>query len=95
MTGEVNQSITPPREDPSSPRGNSLVAISLPVELRTNIMTIDKLDSLKDSCSFPPNVQIRRPKEGETLASTRPSEVAFYEATLHPTFVFLFILHLG
>ena len=27
LTGEVNQSTTPPKEDPSSPGGNSLVAL--------------------------------------------------------------------
>ena len=46
MTGEANQS-TIPEEDLYSPKGNPLVVTLLPVELRTNIMTIDELDSLK------------------------------------------------
>ena len=56
-------------------------------------MTIDEFDSLKDSYSFPSNVQIKMLKEGETIASTRPGEVALYEDAfqvdlhfpIHPT----------
>ena len=92
MTGEANQP-TIPEEDLHSPRDNPLVATPLPVDLGTNIMTIDELDSLKESCYFPSNVQIRMPEEGETIASTRSGEVAFNEAAfqaglrfpIHPT----------
>ena len=76
---EANQSIIP-EEDLHSPRGNPLVATPFSVDLGTNIMTTDELDSLKESCSFPSNVQIRMPEEGETIVSTRPGEVALYKA---------------
>ena len=46
-------------------------------------MTQDELDRLKESHSFPPKVQIRLPEEDETIASTRPGEVAFYEVAFH------------
>ncbi|GFS43542.1 hypothetical protein Acr_00g0085660 [Actinidia rufa] len=56
-------------------------------------MTLEELNAFKDTYSFPPGVRIRLPDEGETITSTRPSEVAFYEAAfpaglcfpLHPT----------
>ncbi|GFZ12852.1 hypothetical protein Acr_23g0012370 [Actinidia rufa] len=34
----------------------------------------------RDTYSFPSGVQIKLPDEGETITSTRPGEVAFYEA---------------
>ena len=43
-------------------------------------MTQEKLDRLKESYSFPSGIKIRLPKKDETIASTHPSEVAFYEA---------------
>ena len=75
LTGEANQPT--PEEDLHSPRGNPLVANPFSIDLGTNIMTTDELDSLKESCYFPSNVQIRMPEEGKTIASTRSGEVAF------------------
>ncbi|GFZ17187.1 hypothetical protein Acr_26g0004570 [Actinidia rufa] len=43
-------------------------------------MTLEELNALRDTYSFPSGVQIRLPDEGETITSTRPGEVAFYEA---------------
>ena len=42
-------------------------------------MTQDKLDHLDDSYSFFTGVIVRLPKDDETITSTHPSEVAFYE----------------
>ena len=39
-----------------------------------------ELDRLQESCSFPTGIQIRLPKADETITSTHPSEVTFYEA---------------
>ncbi|GFS34998.1 hypothetical protein Acr_00g0037230 [Actinidia rufa] len=49
----------------------------------TNTMTQGELDCLRESCSFPSSVQIRFPKANETIASTRPGNVVFYEAVFH------------
>ncbi|GFZ02251.1 hypothetical protein Acr_15g0008590 [Actinidia rufa] len=49
----------------------------------TNIMTQGELDRLKKSCSFPSGIQIRLPEADETIASTRPGEVAFYEVAFY------------
>ncbi|GFY88797.1 hypothetical protein Acr_06g0007370 [Actinidia rufa] len=57
-----------------------LVAIHPSVEEKTNIMTLEELNALRDIYSFPSGVQIRLPEEGETITSTSPGEVAFYEA---------------
>ncbi|GFY88794.1 hypothetical protein Acr_06g0007340 [Actinidia rufa] len=78
MTDEVNQSPSSPME--GSPEESPLVAIHPSVEEKTNIMTLEELDALRDTYSFPSGVQIRLPDEGETITSTRPGEVAFYEA---------------
>ena len=43
-------------------------------------MTQDDLDDLRETYSFPVGIQARIPEEGETILSTRPGEVAFYEA---------------
>ncbi|GFZ18333.1 hypothetical protein Acr_27g0000720 [Actinidia rufa] len=43
-------------------------------------MTDEELNALRDTYSFPSGVQIRLPDEGKTITSTRPGEVAFYEA---------------
>ena len=56
-------------------------------------MTQGELDHLRESCSFPSEIQIRLPEADETIASTRLGEVAFYEAAfqaslrlpIHPT----------
>ncbi|GFY92743.1 hypothetical protein Acr_08g0011390 [Actinidia rufa] len=46
-----------------------------------NIMTQGDLDKLREKCSFPPGIQLRIPGEGETIQSSRPGEVVFYEAS--------------
>ncbi|PSS08079.1 Arresten like [Actinidia chinensis var. chinensis] len=92
MTGEVNQSTDSPREDLPTPEDVHMVTVPPSVEKETNIMTLGELDLLRESYSFPPYVQLRIP-EGETITSTHPGEVAFYEATfptglrflIHPT----------
>ncbi|GFS34434.1 hypothetical protein Acr_00g0034030 [Actinidia rufa] len=43
-------------------------------------MTRGDLDKLREKYSFPPGIQLRIPGEGETILSTCPNEVAFYEA---------------
>ncbi|GFY91030.1 hypothetical protein Acr_07g0012260 [Actinidia rufa] len=78
MTNEVNQSPSSPME--GSHEESSLVAIHPSVEEKTNIMTLEELNALRDTYSFPSGVQIKLPDEGETITSTRPGEVAFYEA---------------
>ncbi|GFZ04454.1 hypothetical protein Acr_17g0000260 [Actinidia rufa] len=78
MADEVDQSPSSPIE--GSPEENPLVAIHLSVEEKTNIMTIEELNALRETYSFPPEVRARLPDEGETITSTRPGEVAFYEA---------------
>ena len=47
------------------------------LEKEFNIMT------LRELYSFPPGIQVKLPKEGETILSTRLDEVAFYEAAFH------------
>ncbi|GFZ19762.1 hypothetical protein Acr_28g0004670 [Actinidia rufa] len=91
MTDEVNQSPSLPME--GSPEESPMIAIHPSVEEKTNIMTLEELNALRDTYSFPSGVQVRLPDEGEIITSTRPSEVAFYEAAspaglrfpLHPT----------
>ncbi|GFZ09245.1 hypothetical protein Acr_20g0010530 [Actinidia rufa] len=76
-----------------SPEANPLIAIHPSIEEKINIMTLEELNALRDIYSFPPGVRIRLPDEGETITSTRPGEVAFYETvfpaglrfSLHPT----------
>ncbi|GFS36404.1 hypothetical protein Acr_00g0045770 [Actinidia rufa] len=43
-------------------------------------MTQGDLDKLREKYSFPTRIQLRIPEEGETILSTRPGEVTFYEA---------------
>ena len=78
MTDEVNQSPSSPME--GSPDVNPLIAIHPSVEEKHNIMTLEELNALRDTYSFPPGVRVRLPDEGETITSARPGEVAFYEA---------------
>ena len=93
MTDEVNQSPASPMEGSPIPEADPLVAIHPSVEEKNNTMTLEELDSLRESYSFPPGVQIRLPEEGETIISARPGKVAFYEAafsvglhfSIHPT----------
>ena len=80
-------------EDPSVPEVAPLGDIHPSVEKEHNIMTPEELDLLRETYSFPQGVQIRLPEENETILSTRPGEVAFYEAAfsaglrfpIHPT----------
>ncbi|GFS34119.1 hypothetical protein Acr_00g0032350 [Actinidia rufa] len=91
MTDEVNQSPSSPME--GSPEENPMITIHHSIEEKTNIMTLEELNALRDTYSFPSGVQVRLPDEGEIITSTRPGEVAFYEAAfpagirfpLHPT----------
>ncbi|GFZ12863.1 hypothetical protein Acr_23g0012480 [Actinidia rufa] len=78
MADEVDQS--PSSLVEGSPEENPLIAIHPPVEEKTNIMTIEELSALRETYFFPPEVRARLPDEGETITSTRPGEVAFYEA---------------
>ncbi|PSS08000.1 Platelet-derived growth factor receptor beta like [Actinidia chinensis var. chinensis] len=82
---EVIQLPFSPKEDPPSPEGSPSVAISSPIEREINIMTQDEQDCLRETHSFPPSIQIRLPEEDETIASTCPGKVAFYEAAFHST----------
>ncbi|GFS35111.1 hypothetical protein Acr_00g0037930 [Actinidia rufa] len=84
MTDDINQSPSSPLE--GSPHGNSSVHTEHP-EMDTsnlikevNIMNQGDLDKLREKYSFPPGIQLRIPGEGEMILSTRPGEVAFYEA---------------
>ncbi|GFZ14318.1 hypothetical protein Acr_24g0005080 [Actinidia rufa] len=72
MTDEINQSPSSPME--GSPEESPLIAIHPSVEEKTNIMTLEELNALRDTYSFPSGVQIRLPDEGETITSTRPGE---------------------
>ena len=78
-----------------------LVAIHPSMEKKTNIMTPKELNLLRETYSFSQGVQIRLPEEKETITSTRPSEVAFYEASfqaglrfpIHPTIRLILIFY--
>ncbi|GFY93881.1 hypothetical protein Acr_09g0003270 [Actinidia rufa] len=72
MTDEVNQLPSSPME--GSHEESSLVTIHPSVEEKTNIMTLEELNALRDTYSFPSGVQIRLPDEGETITSTHPGE---------------------
>ncbi|GFZ19054.1 hypothetical protein Acr_27g0007930 [Actinidia rufa] len=76
MADEVSQSPSSPVE--GSPEENPLIAIHPSIEEKTNIMTIEEWNAL--TYFFPLEVRARLPDEGETITSTRPGEVAFYEA---------------
>ncbi|GFZ14653.1 hypothetical protein Acr_24g0008430 [Actinidia rufa] len=91
MTDEINQSPSSPME--GSPEESPLIVVHPSVEEKTNIMTLEELNALRDTYSFPSGVQVRLPDEGEIITSTRPGELAFYEAAfpaslrfpIHPT----------
>ncbi|GFZ06763.1 hypothetical protein Acr_18g0009330 [Actinidia rufa] len=91
ITDKINQLLSSPME--GSPEASPLIAIHPSVEEKTNILTLEDLNALRDTYYFPPGVRIRLPDEGETITSTRPSEVAFYETAFpaglrfpfHPT----------
>ena len=48
-----------------------------------NTVTQGDLDLLIESCSFPTWIQTRLPEDDETIVSTRPGKVPFFEATFH------------
>ncbi|GFZ17514.1 ubiquitin carboxyl-terminal hydrolase-related protein [Actinidia rufa] len=89
MTDEVNQlpsyppEESPPRDEPSDHGGNPEIDTRTPFENEFNIMTQGDLDRLRESCSFPSGIQARLFEDDETILSTRPGEVAFYEAAFH------------
>ncbi|GFZ21867.1 hypothetical protein Acr_29g0010290 [Actinidia rufa] len=62
MTDEVNQSPSSPME--GSPEESPLVAVHSSVEEKANIMTLEELDTLRDTYSFLSGMQIRLPDEG-------------------------------
>ena len=67
-------------EDPSIAEVAPLGDVHPSVMKEHNIMTPEELDLLRETYSFPQGVQLRLPEENETILSTRPGEVAFYEA---------------
>ena len=93
MTDEINQSPSSPME--GSPEASPLIAIHPLVEEKNNIMTLEELNSLRETYSFPLGVRVRLPDEGETIVSARPGEVAFYEAAFPTGLRFPFTLLLG
>ncbi|GFY98988.1 hypothetical protein Acr_13g0003890 [Actinidia rufa] len=50
---------------------SSMIAIHPSVEEKTNIMTLEELNALRDTYSFSSGVQVRLPDEGEIITSTR------------------------
>ncbi|GFZ18597.1 hypothetical protein Acr_27g0003360 [Actinidia rufa] len=74
MTDEVNQSPSSPME--GSPEESLMIVIHPSVKEKTNIMTLEELNALRNTYSFPPGVQVRLPDEGEIITSTRPGELA-------------------
>ncbi|GFZ14243.1 hypothetical protein Acr_24g0004330 [Actinidia rufa] len=83
MADEVNQLPFSSRKDLPSLEDSPSAATPLPIERETNITHQGDLDRLRESYSIPPGVHIRLPEVGETIVSTRPGEVAFYEAAFH------------
>ena len=88
MTDEVNILPSSPRKDFSSSEGNPL-GIHLPsLDLEENIMPLDDLDRLRESCFIPSNVQIRllrRVKLFVLLAPVMwPYEAAFHASLCLP-----------
>ncbi|GFS34733.1 hypothetical protein Acr_00g0035630 [Actinidia rufa] len=91
MIDKVNQLPSSPREDPhevsppwddSSDHGEDPGMVThSPLETLVNDMTQGILDHLTKTYTFPAKVQARIPAKGETILSSRPSKVAFYEAT--------------
>ena len=77
---EVTQYPSSPIEDSSENERSPSIDTRPPPKRKTNIMTQGKLDRLQESCSFPTGIQIRFPEMDETIVSTRPSKVTFYEA---------------
>ncbi|GFZ09735.1 hypothetical protein Acr_21g0003340 [Actinidia rufa] len=80
MVDKVNQlPSSPPKESPhrdktSNHRGSGKMDNRTPPENEINTMTQGDLDHLRESYSFPPGIQARLPKVGETILSTCPGE---------------------
>ncbi|GFY85718.1 hypothetical protein Acr_04g0004560 [Actinidia rufa] len=55
MTDEVNQSPDSPREDSPTPEDVPIIIVPPLIEKEINIMTLDELDLLRESYSFPPH----------------------------------------
>ena len=72
-----------PREDPSHPEGSPSADTPPPIERETKTMTQGDLDRLRESCSVLSGVQIRLLEANETITSTLPGDVIFYEATFY------------
>ena len=82
MEDKVTRLPSSPRKDPSSPKSSSSVALTS-IEREVNIMTLEALEQLRESCSISSSIQIRLPEEGEIIMFACPSKVAFYEAAFH------------
>ncbi|PSS11641.1 DNA polymerase [Actinidia chinensis var. chinensis] len=82
MADEVNMSSSSPQRHFSSSKGGPL-EVYLPSFKKENIMTLEDVNRLTESYSFPLCVQIRLPEAGKKINSARLSEVAFYEAAFH------------
>ena len=80
MTIEVTQYPSSTREDSSGNEGSPSIDTQPLLEKETNIMTQGELDRLWKSCSFPVGIQIRLFEIDETIVSTHPGNVTFYEA---------------
>ena len=103
MNDEVNQLPISLREDPpkessfwddfSDHREDPEMVIRSPLEKEHNVMAQGDLDHLRETYFFPIRIQARILEEGETILSTHPRGVTFYEAVfpaglrfpIHPT----------
>ncbi|GFS37997.1 hypothetical protein Acr_00g0055120 [Actinidia rufa] len=85
MEDEITRLPSSLKEDPSSPESSPSVVLPS-IEREVNIMPLEELEQLRESCSISSSIQIRLPEEGETIMSACPSEVAFYEAAFHELF---------
>ncbi|GFS35835.1 hypothetical protein Acr_00g0042450 [Actinidia rufa] len=106
MMDEVNQLLSsPPKESPprdkTSNQGESgEIDNCTPFEKEFNIMTKGDLDRLRESYIFPPRIQARLPKEGETILSTRSSDenlelLQYLPGTTSPQYVAKCRLRIG
>ena len=94
MADEVTQLPFSSREGPPSLEASPSTTPPQ-IEKKTNIMTQDELDLLKESHSFPLSVQIRLLEMDETIASICPSEVAFTRLPSMRVFILPSIPSLG
>ena len=80
MDIEVTKYPSSPKEESFGNEGDPSIDTKPPPEREMNIMSQGKLDHLWKSCSFPIGIQTRLLETDKTIASTRPSKVAVYEA---------------